>query len=69
MIDLDRVDYAHEAIELLREIRDRAGDRPVVIIEGGKHTKVQVGGRQTTIPRHREINELTAKAILKQLFG
>lgn len=35
--------------------------------EGGKHTKVYLNGKQSTIPRHREINDFTAKAILKQL--
>lgn len=37
--------------------------------EGGSHTKVRVGERQTVIPRHSEINEITARAILKQLEG
>ncbi len=35
--------------------------------EGGKHTKVYLNGKQSTIPRHREIKENTAKSILKQL--
>lgn len=35
--------------------------------EGGKHTKVYLNGKQTTIPRHREIKEGTVKAIKKQL--
>lgn len=35
--------------------------------EGGKHTKVYLNGKQSTIPRHREIKENTAKAIRKQL--
>ncbi len=35
--------------------------------EGGKHTKVYLNGKQSTIPRHREIKEFTAQAILKQL--
>ena len=37
--------------------------------EGSNHTVVKVGSRRTTIPRHREINELTARSILKKLFG
>lgn len=37
------------------------------LIEGGKHIKVKIGDMQTTIPRHTEINEFTAKAILKQM--
>lgn len=39
----------------------------VVITEGGNHTKVTLGSRRTVIPRHSEINELTAKAIMRQL--
>ncbi len=35
--------------------------------EGGSHTVVTIAGRQTTVPRHNEINEITAKAILKQM--
>lgn len=35
--------------------------------EGAKHTKVYLNGRQSTIPRHKEIKEPTAKAIIKQL--
>ncbi len=35
--------------------------------EGGSHTKVTVGDRQTVIPRHREINEITARKIIDQL--
>lgn len=35
--------------------------------EGGSHTVVKIGERQTTVPRHNEINEITAKAILKQM--
>lgn len=37
--------------------------------EGGRHTHVRLGDRQTTIPRHNEINELTAKSILNHLEG
>ncbi len=35
--------------------------------EGSKHTKVYLNGKQTTILRHREVKEMTAKAIKKQL--
>ena len=35
--------------------------------EGAKHTKAYLNGKQTTIPRHREVNEITAKKIIKQL--
>ena len=39
----------------------------LTVTEGGSHTKVQLGDRRTTIPRHNEINELTTKAIYKQI--
>lgn len=35
--------------------------------EGGSHIKVMLGNKTTTIPRHREVNELTTKSIYKQL--
>ena len=35
--------------------------------EGANHTKVWIGDEQTVVPRHTEINEITAKAILKHM--
>lgn len=32
---------------------------------GTKHDKYRVNGTVITVPRHKEINELTAKAIIK----
>ena len=40
-----------------------------LIREGANHTLYRVNGNPVTIPRHREINELTAKAILKDAQG
>lgn len=37
------------------------------ITEGGSHTKVKIGDRQSVVPRHSEVNEITTKAILKQM--
>jgi mRNA interferase HicA len=37
------------------------------VVEGGNHTKVMIGDRRSTVPRHKELNELTAKAILRQM--
>lgn len=35
--------------------------------QGGSHTKILFGGKSiTTVPRHNEINEITAKNIIKQ---
>ncbi len=35
--------------------------------QGSKHTKVYLNGKQTTIPRHKEISEQLFKVIMKQL--
>jgi mRNA interferase HicA len=35
--------------------------------EGAKHTKVYLNGRQTTLPRHKEISDQFANMIRKQL--
>lgn len=55
--------------DLLKRIADhaRAVDLEMTITEGGSHTKVVVGDRKTVVPRHNEVNEITAKAILKQI--
>jgi len=57
--------------ELIRRINRIAKDQHLnaVFTEGGGHTRVQVGGKQTTIPRHSDVNELTAKSILRYLKG
>lgn len=54
---------------LLKEIRAfaRASGLPVTEVEGAHHTKVEVGDKRTVVARHREINELTVKAIRQQL--
>lgn len=39
----------------------------VTLKEGGKHTKASKGKRQSTIPRHTEIDNDLCKAIGKQL--
>jgi hypothetical protein len=35
--------------------------------QGAEHEVWALSGRQITIPRHREIKEITARAILRQL--
>lgn len=37
------------------------------VVEGANHTRIRVGDRATVVPRHNEINEITAKHILKQI--
>jgi mRNA interferase HicA len=55
--------------DLMKTLRASARSRGLEMseLEGGKHTKVMIGEVWTTIPRHREINEHTAKAILDHL--
>lgn len=53
----------------MRALRSIANERgtELVEVEGGAHTKVTIGDRTTVVPRHREINELTARTILRQI--
>ncbi|GAB2605997.1 hypothetical protein GCM10027067_16780 [Pseudactinotalea suaedae] len=45
----------------------KALGQEMIVTEGGSHTKVRIGDTQTVVPRHSEINEITATAILKQM--
>jgi len=45
----------------------KAEGLPMELAEGGNHTRVTIGNRKTVVARHNEINEITAKAILKQM--
>lgn len=55
--------------ELERRIARIAKDNSLEAIwtEGGNHSKVTVGKACTTVPRHGEINELTAKGIIRYI--
>jgi len=44
-----------------------AGEEFTLIREGGNHSVFQCGGQRVVIPRHREINERTARAIMRDL--
>ncbi|RIJ76636.1 hypothetical protein D1871_11225 [Nakamurella silvestris] len=57
--------------DLLKKISQIAKDQGLAmhLEEGGSHTKVTVGTKNTVVPRHNEVNEITAKAILKQIGG
>lgn len=52
--------------DLTKRIHQLAKDNGFTDIweEGSNHSKVTVGKVQTTVPRHSEVNELTAKNIL-----
>ena len=39
----------------------------IFVRNGSNHDIYRLGNKTTSIPRHNEINELTAKIILKQL--
>jgi mRNA interferase HicA len=53
----------------IAEFRRWLSARGARFVEGAKHTKVYLNGRQTTLPRHpgEELGEGLRKAILKQL--
>ncbi|WP_083341770.1 hypothetical protein [Mycobacterium talmoniae] len=55
--------------DIIKEIRAHAKDNGLAYreVEGANHTVVSAGGRRTVVARHREINDLTVKAIRKQL--
>jgi mRNA interferase HicA len=45
----------------------RAGLEFVLVREGSNHSIFQCGGQRVVIPRHRDINELAARAIMRDL--
>jgi len=54
--------------DLVKQINQIAKDtnQTPIWAEGGNHTKVLLGTTIITVPRHTEINELTAQAILRK---
>ena len=38
-----------------------------LVREGGKHSVYQCGAQRFTVPRHAEVNEITARGILRHL--
>lgn len=55
--------------DLMKRMRRfaRAKGLAMEIREGGSHTVIRIGDRQSAVPRHREINELTARAIIEHM--
>lgn len=53
--------------ELEKRLNRLAKDHGATAIwtEGVSHSKVSINGIETTVPRHSEINELTAKGIIR----
>jgi mRNA interferase HicA len=57
-------------VDLIRKITAaaaNAGTEFALVREGGSHTVFRYGSQNVVIPRHREINEQTARAILRDL--
>lgn len=50
----------------LSQIAREQGEE-LVVEEGGSHTKVWIGHRMVTVPRHREISEFTARGIIRKM--
>ena len=53
---------------MLRQIAKEQG-LALDVTEGGSHTKIWLGDRFVIVPRHNEINELTAKGIMRDARG
>ena len=53
----------------IKEFRRWLASLGATFVEGSKHTKVYLNGRQTTLPRHpgQELGEGLRKTIMKQL--
>lgn len=54
-------------MKALREEAKRRGEEFGTKQGRGSHTKVWIGNDQTVVPGHKEINEITAREILKQM--
>jgi len=52
-----------------KEFRRWLEARGATFVEGGRHTKVKLNGKTTTIPRHysHDIDESLRKLVIKQL--
>ena len=55
-----------DLVKKLKSMAREAGFE--LVFEGGsKHDKYRVNGEMIVVPRHKEINEITAQEILKDL--
>ena len=55
-----------ELIRRLRRIASDSGSTLTFVREGSNHELWEIDGERLVIPRHREINEHTARAIVDQ---
>ncbi len=53
-------------LKRLRQIAKARG-LELDVREGANHTVVRIGNQVQTVPRHSEINEITAKSIIRGL--
>lgn len=53
----------------MKRLREHAAatGQDMAVSEGGRHTRVSIGQFRSTAPGHREINDIPARAILRQL--
>lgn len=56
-----------DLLKKLDRIARGQGEALEEVREGGSHTIYRVGTKSFPIPRHNEINEITAKSIIKQI--
>lgn len=56
-------------VDVIKQIRKIAKARGIAVefSEGANHTHVTLGDKKTTIPRHKELRERTARGILDYL--
>ncbi len=58
--------------DLLKKLNEIAGGKgqAMTMKEGGNHTLIDFDGKRVTVvPRHNEVNEITAVKIIKQAEG
>jgi mRNA interferase HicA len=56
-----------DLIKRITEAAAAAGKQFSVVREGGNHSIFRCGDQNVVIPRHREINEHTARGIMRDL--
>lgn len=54
--------------DLLRRLAAIARQRgeALTLVEGGHHTKARIGATLLIVPRHKDINEIAAKSIIRK---
>jgi mRNA interferase HicA len=68
-VDLAKIMKKRELLRLLRDVARGNGLELRLIRQGANHEVWHIGDRRLIIPRHREINEITARGILGTARG